>query len=82
MAALHPRIVVPGHGHPASPEKVTADTRGYLSFIRKSVADYRASGGDATGIRSIDQTMFRYLGNFDALPGRNALQVYNEMERE
>jgi glyoxylase-like metal-dependent hydrolase (beta-lactamase superfamily II) len=82
MAALHPRIVVPGHGHPASLEKASDDTRRYLSFIRKAVADYRASGGDATEIRSIDQTMFRYLANFDTLSGRNALQVYNEMEWE
>jgi glyoxylase-like metal-dependent hydrolase (beta-lactamase superfamily II) len=82
LAALHPRIVVPGHGFPATLEKATADTRRYLSFIRKAVADYRASGGDATGIRSIDQTAFRYLGNYDALSGRNALQVYNEMEWE
>lgn len=82
LAALHPRIVVPGHGHPASLEKASDDTRRYLSFIRKAVADYRASGGEATGIRSIDQTMFRSLGNFDALSGRNALQVYNEMEWE
>ncbi|ACF45004.1 MBL fold metallo-hydrolase [Pelodictyon phaeoclathratiforme] len=82
LAALHPRIVIPGHGHPASLEKASYDTRRYLSFIRKAVSDYRASGGDATGIRSIDQTMFRYLGNYDALSGRNALQVYNEMEWE
>lgn len=82
ISALSPRLIIPGHGHPAGMERAEADTRRYLAFLRKAVADYISSGGDAIGAGSIDQSAFSYLVNFDTLAGRNALQVFSEIEWE
>jgi len=82
LAAHHPATVVPGHGHPASLANAEADTHAYLLFLRKNVQTYMAAGGDATGVGAIDQSRFKHLLNFETLAGKNALQVFNEMEWE
>lgn len=82
MAAFSPEVVVPGHGHPATLEKANADTYGYLKFLRSSVADFYDNGGDISQIGTIDQSRYNYLLNFDTLAGRNAQQVYTELEWE
>ncbi len=82
LVSLSPNIVVPGHGHPAPLAKAEADTHAYLLFLRNSVQAYSAAGGDATSISKIDQSRFSYLSNFETLAGRNALQVFTEMEWE
>jgi len=40
------------------------------------------SGGDITQIGSLDQSRFAYLENSASLKGRNAQQVFQEMEWE
>ena len=82
LALLSPNVVVPGHGHPAPLAKAEADTHAYLLFLRNAVRAYMTAGGDATGISNIDQSRFSYLSNFETLAGRNALQVFTEMEWE
>jgi hypothetical protein len=39
-------------------------------------------GGDLTAISEVDQGRYEYLLNFDELAGRNAQQVFVEMEWE
>ena len=41
---LDPDLVVPGHGHPGGPERLT-DYRAYLELATRRVAELRAAGG-------------------------------------
>ena len=82
MAAHNPEHLVPGHGPATSLEKANQDTYSYLVFLRESVGAFMDDGGEMTGIGSVDQSEFSYLLNFDSISGRNAQQVYSEMEWE
>jgi len=82
MATYKPEKVVPGHGQPTTLEKTNADTYDYLMFLRSSVAEFIENGGDIADISSINQSRFDYLYNYKTLAGRNAQQVYTELEWE
>ena len=82
MAAYQPTFIVPGHGHPTTLDKARADSYDYLKFIRKAVSQFMDNGGDIADISTIDQSAFSYLLSFDILSGRNAQQVYSELEWE
>jgi hypothetical protein len=82
VAGFEPVRIVPGHGHPTTLETARKDTDGYLRFLRKAVADFMDAGGDIADIDQIDQSAYSYLVNYDALKGRNAQQVYQELEWE
>lgn len=82
MAAYNPEHLVPGHGSATTLEKANQDTYNYLVFLRESVGTFMDDGGEMTGISSVDQSEFSYLLNFDSISGRNAQQVYSEMEWE
>lgn len=82
MAAFKPKHIIPGHGHAADLAQADKDTYDYLVFLRHAVSDFIEGGGDISEIRTIDQSRFAYLLNFDTLAGRNAQQVYTEMEWE
>lgn len=82
MAALEPETVVPGHGPACDLEKARADTLDYLVFLRESVGRFMDAGGGITEVGTLDQSRFDYLVNSDSLAGRNAQQVYQEMEWE
>ena len=82
MAALEPEIVVPGHGPPTDLARARADSLDYLVFLRETVGAYMEAGGDITQIGTLDQSRFAYLEDYEALKGRNAQQVFQEMEWE
>jgi glyoxylase-like metal-dependent hydrolase (beta-lactamase superfamily II) len=82
MAALEPKIVVPGHGAPTDLAQARRDTLDYLVFLRESVGAFMEEGGDITRIGSIEQSRFSYLEDYTTLKGRNAQQVFQEMEWE
>lgn len=82
MAAYKPRYLVPGHGHLTDLSRATKDTYDYLVFLRKSIADFMDSGGDISAIGNVDQAKFNHLQNFEEIAGRNAQQVFTEMEWE
>ncbi len=82
VAALEPDVVVPGHGPVTNLDRARADTYDYLVFLRESVGTFMEDGGNIADIGSIDQSRFQYLENFDDLAGRNAQQVYTELEWE
>jgi glyoxylase-like metal-dependent hydrolase (beta-lactamase superfamily II) len=82
MAAYQPEFLVPGHGRATSLEQARKDTWDYLDFLRRTVAEFIDEGGDITDIGSIDQSRFDYLLNHDTLAGRNAQQVFTELEWE
>lgn len=82
LAALKPRIVVPGHGKPVDITTARADTSDYLGFLREAVGEFMDDGGDISQVGTLDQSRFSYLQSFDLLKGRNAQQVFQEMEWE
>jgi glyoxylase-like metal-dependent hydrolase (beta-lactamase superfamily II) len=82
MAAYKPAYLVPGHGKPTTWAEATIDTYEYLVFLRAAIGDFIDQGRDMTEIGSLDQSEFAYLQNFDAIAGRNAQQVFIEMEWE
>jgi glyoxylase-like metal-dependent hydrolase (beta-lactamase superfamily II) len=82
MAAHKPRHLVPGHGHATDLSQAKTDTYDYLVFLRKSVSDFMDRGGDISDIGSVNQTKFSHLLNFQQIAGRNAQQVFTEIEWE
>ena len=82
MAAFQPKYVVPGHGHATNMDRAQSDTYDYLVDLRKAVTDFRENGGDISEISKVDQSKYRHLPNFDTLSGRNAQQVFSELEWE
>ena len=82
MASYHPDHLVPGHGEATTMTQARKDTLDYLVFLRNAVAAFMADGGDISDIGSIDQSKYHYLLNHETLAGRNAQQVFTEMEWE
>ncbi len=82
MAALAPKVVVPGHGNPVPLATATADTYDYLVNLRTQMGVYIDDGGDIIDSVNVDQAAFSYLQNFEGLAKRNAQQVFSEMEWE
>lgn len=82
MAELQPEFVVPGHGHVTDLARAKADSYDYLVSLRHKVGEFYEAGKDISEIGTIDQSAFAYLLNFDTLAGRNAQQVYIELEWE
>ncbi len=82
IEALHPRIVVPGHGYPAPLAKAQKETRDYLRYMRAEVDRILERGGDIAEARNIDQSAFAYLAVADQIARRNAETLYRQMEFE
>lgn len=82
MAAYNPEHIVPGHGQATDLATAYADTYNYLVFLRESVSAFIENGGDITDISNVDQSKFNRLLNHENLAGRNAQQVFTEIEWE
>ena len=83
LAALKPRVVIPGHGKPTDLKHAKKDTRDYLTTVRASVKKVLDSGGSLQdAVEKTNQSKFKYLANFDLLAGRNVNQTYLEMEKD
>jgi len=82
MAAYKPQHLIPGHGRATNLQQANKDTYDYLVFLRNSVSEFMENGGDITDIGSVDQSEYSYLFNHETLAGRNAQQVYTEIEWE
>jgi glyoxylase-like metal-dependent hydrolase (beta-lactamase superfamily II) len=82
MASFKPKHLVPGHGAPTNMKRAERDTYDYLHYLRDAVATFMEEGGEIGNVGTIDQSKFNYLKNHDTLSGRNAQQVYSEMEWE
>ena len=83
LAALKPRMVIPGHGRPGDLAAARRDTRDYLSFVRSAVKSALDKGLSVQEtVDQVDQSRFSRLVNFDQLARRNVYQTYLEMEFE
>lgn len=82
LAALAPAHIVPGHGAPTDLAGATRDTYDYLVNLRGQMAEYIDAGGEIIDSVKVDQSAFSYLLNFEGLAGRNAQEVFSQMEWE
>ncbi|MGB7318772.1 MAG: MBL fold metallo-hydrolase [Planktotalea sp.] len=82
VAALEPAHLVPGHGPATTLAAAKADTYDYLVNLRTGMASHIDEGGDIIDAVNVDQSAFARLAQFDALAGRNAQRVFEEMEWE
>lgn len=82
FAVLKPKYVIPGHGMPTTLAVATKDTYNYLFFLRKLLSEYIEAGGGIENVGKLDQSKYSYLKNFKGLKGRNAQQVFQELEFE
>lgn len=82
IAALKPEHLVPGHGGPTTLARAKADTFDYLVNLRARIKKLQDKGGTVIDAPKVDQSAFKDLEQFEALAGRNAQQVFAEMEFE
>ncbi len=82
LAKLGPAHIIPGHGSPTDLAGASRDTFDYLINIRTKMATFIEAGGDIIESVEIDQSAFSYLENFEGLAGRNAQEVFSQMEWE
>jgi glyoxylase-like metal-dependent hydrolase (beta-lactamase superfamily II) len=82
IAALNPKHIIPGHGAPTTLARAKADTYDYLVNLRARIKELQEKGGTAVDATKVDQSAFARLEQFEALAGRNAQQVFTEMEFE
>ncbi len=82
IAVLKPRYVIPGHGTPTTLDKAKKDSYDYIAYLRKLITEFIEVGGGIENIGKLDQQQFSYLKNYKNLKGRNAQQVFQEIEFE
>lgn len=82
FAVLKPKYVIPGHGEPTSLARAKKDTYDYIFYLRKMLTEFIEVGGGIENVGKLDQQAFSYLKNYKNLKGRNAQQVYQELEFE
>lgn len=80
LRKLPVRHLVPGHGHATDLAGAERDTGRYLGALRDRVGAFIAAGGGLADISQVDQSDFMYLKAADQLAGRNAAQVFQQLE--
>ncbi|MEZ5587248.1 MAG: MBL fold metallo-hydrolase [Sedimenticolaceae bacterium] len=82
MAGFAPSVVVPGHGPASTLDQARADTLDYLVTLRNKISMFMEAGRGIEEVGTLDQSAFAHLVSYDELKGRNAQQVFQEMEWE
>ena len=82
IESLDPAYVIPGHGPATTLAEARTDTRDYLVNLRDRIRDHIDGGGDIIKSVDVDQSTFSHLDQFEALAGRNAQAVFEQMEWE
>lgn len=81
LRAFEGSVFVPGHGNPGTLMDFEHSTFTYLTMLKNHMDEAVDRGTDLQdAIRTLDQSPWRELADFDALSGRNAHQVYLERE--
>ncbi len=74
---------IPGHGVPGKLSSFEFSTRDYLTLLYDHMGRQIEAGADLQeSIKSLDQSRFKVLANYDELAGRNASWTYLEREAE
>lgn len=82
MAALEPKIVIPGHGTPTDIATLRKYTQGYLQFLTRQIQAILDADGGLAAAYAIDQSAYAHLDTFDELAAKNAGRLFQTMEME
>lgn len=80
LRQLPAKHLVPGHGHAGDLADADRDTGRYLQALYDRVGAFIEAGGTLADISQVDQSDFMYLQVADQLAGRNAHQVFQQLE--
>jgi glyoxylase-like metal-dependent hydrolase (beta-lactamase superfamily II) len=80
FSAMDVTHVIPGHGEATDMEKVTRETKGYLTFLHTEVRKLLENDMGLAAAYEIDQSAYEYLDAFDELAKKNAGRVFQELE--
>jgi len=80
LKQLPAKHLVPGHGHATDLARAEQDTGRYLSALYERVKQFIDDGGTLDAISQVDQSEFMHLETADQLAGRNAHQVFQQLE--
>jgi len=82
IKSLNPTHIVPGHGPATDLARAQAETGDYLQFLRAEIGRIIEKGGSIFDATAIDQSAFAHLKVYEQIKGRNAQQVFEQMEWE
>jgi len=82
ITAYNPLHIIPGHGHATTLRQAQTDTLDYLLALRDGVRELMDNGGALNDVSQVDQSRFKKLIGYEMLKGRNAHQVFQELEWE
>jgi len=80
MAAYHPAVIAPGHGHVSTLAQATADTHDYLQFLLEKLGPMAEDGAGIMAATELDQSKYSYLKQFKGISKKNAQSVYEILE--
>ena len=82
IKSLNPKHIVPGHGPVTDLARAQAETGDYLQYLRDEIGRIIDNGGSIFDATAIDQSAFAHLEVYEQIKGRNAQQVFEQMEWE
>ena len=82
LAALRPKIIVPGHGGVTDIQTTTKYTKDYLVYLRTAILKVLDEGGELNDALNIDQTQFSHFKTYKELHKQNVDRLFRVMEFE
>ncbi len=82
LAALKPKIIVPGHGGITDLATVTRFTKDYLVFLRTEILNVLDNDGGLNEALQIDQSQFSHFKTYNELHKQNVDRLFRVMEFE
>jgi len=82
IETLKPTKIIPGHGSATTYSQAVSETKIYLEDLRLGVRTLIENGGGLESVSKINQSKYKNITGFDMLSGRNAHQVFQELEWE
>jgi len=82
IAEFEPLHIVPGHGSPTDLATARRDTYDYLVYLYDNISRLVDEGADIMEATALDQSRFDYLEVSEQIAGRNAQNLYEQLELE
>lgn len=82
LAALNPKIVVPGHGNTTDLKTVLKYTKGYLEHLRTNISEILDRDEDVADAQNMDLSNYKHLDTFKELSRQNIARLFEQMEFE